>query len=263
MQPSLFDNYSVVALPKGRAYDLVDAVSNRTGDHGATALNQIPGAYILPQIADPGGGGTTLIYAPGAPYTIEYQATQGDPIEAAVFADGAALEIEMRPHPSTTAAIVQATNTISIGAGLDEAIILHPELVSDMEVRVIDEQAAASYTAIVTGTVRDGVQPLAVRFENQRVSLTSQDAIVSYQVQLEAAGVEKEVFVSTPLSLQPQQTHTIHIAPSGTDSTGVLVLEVDQGSDGTVDETIVLGNMVYLPLLRAKRLFEKSVCHRI
>ena len=62
-------------------------------------------------------------------------------------------------------------------------------------------------------------------------------------------------FVSEPVTLQANEAHALH--PSNWDglTASTVVLDIDQGQDGTVDETRILTNQVksvFLPLILTK-----------
>jgi hypothetical protein len=240
---------------------ITDSQGRRLGFNGDDLVQEIAGGHVTP-IRDAGQPVEPLYRLPAeASYQVlldgqtitrteTLSVTQLGP-DYAAWVEGATLT----PGASSALTVTQDGRRIKYRATIAQAPTLG--LAFD-DIRPAAGVGASgtitdSYTMIVAGADLGTGQQLALAAETEqgRLVFSNKDAGGgSYDLRIEHYDpVGSDVFAHAAILIGAADTHYLLY---GTRGTGPLTLQVDRGSDGTVDETIILANqasVLYLPLV--------------
>ena len=114
------------------------------------------------------------------------------------------------------------------------------------------ELPTASRVAGLSSSAISGNAELAITFDGQALELSRASGAMSYRLRFFQPGASTGYFVSEPITLGTDQAHRLTPANWNGLTASTVLLEIDLGRDGTVDETVTLQNQVrslYLPIM--------------
>jgi hypothetical protein len=232
-------------LPATGDWTLQDSAGRRLGWSGGQWVAEIPGGVELPQTASEGPLSHRMLYLPAGAYTVQASAGAGGQVDYSLFADGRVLQVD-----GQTAA--GATSAVAVSPGQDAISVTQPAQFTDLALELVRELSGASRVAGLGASALSGDAALDLSFDGQAVQLARADGSMSYRLRLAQSGAGAGYFASAAITLEPDEAHRLTPASwSGLDA-GTVLLEIDEGRDGTVDEMVTLENQarrVYLPLV--------------
>ena len=236
-------------LPVVGDWIIQDSLGRRLGWTGGQWLAEIPDAYELPQTFGEATPPYRALYLPSGSYTIQASATSNRQIAYSLFADGKVLVVSGQTSSS------DGTSQISVTPAFDAITVTHPADLTSLAIDVTRELPAASRVAGLRSNAMSGTDDLQVRYDGEKMQVARTNSELQYTVSFHEVGGTGGYFVSEPVTLQANEAHALH--PSNWDglTASTVVLDIDQGQDGTVDETRVLTNQVkrvFLPVILTK-----------
>jgi len=230
---------------------ITDGQGRRIGYVGNQFVNEIPGAY---EGAVDGGLGVELEPIYTLPLTDTYtilldgqMLTQTETVAVTQFGSGYAVSVDgvaLEPTSQDHLAIAPDGTQLAYQANEDRETALTLALDSASESNQLQIKGAdigASQT--VTLTTHTGSGQLV--FDNSQASGGTYDLDI---IRVSAAG--EHGFIHADIAIATTDTHFVDYG--AWDGFGSMVLEIDHGSDGTIDETLELENQmhrIYLPLV--------------
>jgi hypothetical protein len=237
-------------LPAAGDWTLQDSDGRRLGWSGGQWVAEIPGGFELPQTASDAPLVQRMLYLPAGAYIVQASAGAGGLVDYSLFADGRVLQVEGQ---TSTASV---TSAIAVSPGLDAISLTQPAQFTDLALELVRELPGTSRVAGLSAGALSGDAALDVRFDGQAVQLARSGGTMSYRLRLVQPGANAGYFVTTPITLAPDEAHRLTPANWNGLTAGTVLLEIDEGRDGTVDETVTLENQarsVYLPLVLSIR----------
>jgi hypothetical protein len=232
-------------LPRAGDWTLQDSAGRRLGWSGGQWVSEIPGGLELPQTSSDAPLTQRMLYLPAGAYTVQASAGAGGQVDYSLFADGRVLQVE-----GQTAA--GAASAVAVSPGLDAISLTQPAQYTDLALELVRELPGTSRVAGLSAGALSGSAELGLSFDGQAVELARAGGAMSYRLRLVQPGAGAGYFASAPITLEPDEAHRLTPANwNGLNGTTVL-LEIDEGRNGTVDETVTLENQarsVYLPVV--------------
>jgi hypothetical protein len=232
-------------LPRAGDWTLQDSAGRRLGWSGGQWVSEIPGGLELPQTSSDAPLTQRMLYLPAGAYTVQASAGAGGQVDYSLFADGRVLQVE-----GQTAA--GAASAVAVSPGLDAISLTQPAQYTDLALELVRELPGTSRVAGLSAGALSGSAELGLSFDGQAVQLARAGGAMSYRLRLVQPGAGAGYFASAPITLEPDEAHRLTPANwNGLNGTTVL-LEIDEGRNGTVDETVTLENQarsVYLPVV--------------
>ncbi len=232
-------------LPAAGDWTLQDSAGRRLGWAGGQWLAEIPGGFEVPQTASDAPLAQRMLYLPAGAYTVQASAGAGGQVDYSLFADGRVLQVEGQ-------ATAGATSAVAVSPGLDAISLTQPAQFTDLALGLVRELPAASRIAGLSASAVTGNAELAMAFDGQALQLSRAGGTMTYRLRLVQPGAGAGYFVTEPITLAPDEAHRLTPANWNGLGAGTVLLEIDEGRDGTVDETVTLENQarsVYLPLV--------------
>jgi hypothetical protein len=233
-------------LPLVGDWTLQDDAGHRLGWTGGQWVSEIPGGYELPQTASNAALSHRLLYLPAGAYTVRASAGADRVVDYSLFADGRVLQVDGQ----TDAAGV--TSVIGVSPGLETISVTQPAQFTSLAVELVRELPGASRVGGINGSSVAGSADLAIAFDGQALELSRASGVMSYQLRFFQPGTNTGYFASEVITLEPDQRHRLAPASWNGLGTGTVLLEIDEGRNGTVDETVTLTNQarsLYLPIV--------------
>lgn len=237
-------------LPAAGNWYLQDNAGRRLGWAGGQWVSEIPGGYELPQTVSDAAPAQRLLYLPAGGYSVRADAGASRAVDYSLFADGRVLQVEGQ----TAAAGV--TSVIGVSPGLDAISVAQPDQFTSLAVELVRELPTASRVAGLSGSAIAGSAELAMAFDGQALQLERASGTMSYRLRFFQPGTSLGYFASEVVTLAPDEAHRLTPASWNGLGTGTVLLEIDEGRDGTVDETVTLTNQarsLYLPIVLSNR----------
>jgi hypothetical protein len=236
-------------LPATGDWILQDSLGRRLGWISDQWIAEIPDAYELPQTFGDGTPSYRALYLPSGSYTIQASATSNRQIDYSLFADGKVLEVSGKTSSS------DGTSQISVTPAFDAISVTHPADLTVLALDVTRELSAASRVAGLRSNLVSGTDDLQMRFDGERMQVARADGELQYTVSFQEIGGTGGYFISEPVTLHTNEAHALHPSDWNGLTVSTVVLDIDQGQDGTIDETRILTNQVrrsFLPVVLAK-----------
>jgi hypothetical protein len=236
-------------LPVVGDWTLQDSAGRRLGWAGGQWVSEIPGGYELPQTASDATPSQRLLYLPAGAYTVRANAGAGRVVDYSLFADGRVLQV----GGQTSAAGV--TSVIGVSPGLEAISVTQPAQFTSLVVELVRELPTASRVVGLSGSAVSGNAGLAITFDGQALELSRASGAMSYQLRFFQPGTSIGYFASEVITLEPDEGHRLTPASWNGLGAGAVLLEIDEGRDGTVDETMTLENIArsrYLPVISVR-----------
>ena len=190
-------------------------------------MSEIPGAYPLLQDSAPGYAARRGAHAPAGQYSVESSPQNTGKIDSAVFGDGRVVMIE---------GAASTTTSMQVTSGLDSTSITNPAAFTSFVTTLIEEQSLSSTVAVVAVTQPVGTSPLALQSSGNQVTLSRAADTLNYTLAYRNSGALD--FVSSQVTLGANESH--NLAYDGS----TVLLQIDRGRNGTINETRTLANMV-------------------
>jgi hypothetical protein len=235
-------------LPAAGDWTLQDSAGRRLGWSGGQWVAEIPGGFELPQTASDAALAQRMLYLPAGAYTVQASAGAGGEMDYSLFADGRVLQVD-----GQTAA--GAASAVAVAAGLDAISVTQPAQFTNLALELVRELPAASRIAGLSAGALSGDAALGLSFDGQAVQLARASGTMAYRLRLVQPGANAGYFVTAPITLEPDEAHRLTPANWNGLTAGTVLLEIDEGRDGTVDETVTLENQarsVYLPVIAVR-----------
>lgn len=224
-----------------------DNSGNYLGWIDGQLVSQITNAYAIPQSLGDASISYRELYLPAATYALEVRNNPVQAFDYAFFGDGRMIGMYGELQSTDSSFETQATSD------LEQASIVGIQRLNSFALNFINEQSTLSRETTIAGDTVSGSANLDSHFDGEKVILSRASGSLHYNLRLDQIGGQDGIFISEPLILGANEAHTLR--PENwwnLDSTNVI-LEIDRGRDGTIDETRTLENYasshVYLPLI--------------
>jgi hypothetical protein len=237
-------------LPAAGDWTLQDSAGRLLGWTGGQWVSAIPGGYELPQTAGDAALPRRMLYLPAGAYTVRANTGASRVVDYSLFTDGRVLQV----NGQTSAAGV--TSVIGVSPGLEAISVTQPAQFTSLVVELVRELPGASRVVGINGSAIAGSAELAVAFDGQAVELTRASGTMTYQLRFFQPGTTTGYFASEAITLEPDEGHRLAPATWNGLNTGTVLLEIDEGRNGTVDEMITLTNQArswHLPIVLNNR----------
>lgn len=237
-------------LPAAGNWYLQDSVGRRLGWAAGQWVSEIPRGYELPQTVSDAAPPQRLLYLPVGAYTVRANAGASRAVDYSLFADGRVLQVDGQ----TAAAGV--TSVIGVSPGMETILVAQPDQFTSLAIELVQELPGVSRVAGLSGSAIAGSAELAITFDGQAVELARASGSMTYQLRFFQPGTNTGYFASAPIALEPDEAHRLTPASWNGLGAGTVLLEIDEGRDGTVDETVTLTNQarsMYLPIVLSIR----------
>ncbi|NTU80992.1 MAG: hypothetical protein HGA45_16695 [Chloroflexales bacterium] len=229
-------------------YDLLitDQAGRRIGQLNGSEINEIPDAFIQRPIGGLGVEGPPIYRLPTASTSIQIDGSglsQPELAEVTQFGPGYAVSVQslsLTPGTSDQLTIAPDGSEATLTTAADRTLNL--SLMRDGDttgqsflLRGLDLSASGSLSARVTT-------------DTLTIDQTSGGTYSLDLTQYDQGGAQR--FIANDLTLGPDDIHYIDYA--GWEQTDALTLRIDQGGDGSIDQTVTITNQIaqaYLPIV--------------
>lgn len=209
---------------------LVDKAGRRLGFTGSEFINEIPEAvYIVPP-----GSSLGLYYVPqGIDYEVAVYGTAEGTIDFTVFSNEWLAYVKTMVTPSTL-------DHISLGEGSRSITFSTNDKYKEVSLSIAREFGDTS-RIISINSFMSAKDTITVRLTNEgKVICINNGKEKLYDLTLEQRGNGSGRFKRERLTINANATHIIEIKDWNHLDVSRILLHIDEGSDGTVDKTIIL-----------------------
>ena len=243
-QTVAFSERVLAHLPVEGNWVIQDSLGRRLGWVNGEFVSEIPDAYHIPQALGDASLSHRTLYLPEAEYTVEINDSPTEAIEYILFGDGRFIEMSGRLQSVGSSAVLSATSS------LDQVTLSGLQNLTWFNLALDNESTTESRLATVAGTPVSGNEALNADFDGAQMVISRTGGDLQYNLWLEESN--GQIFMSEPLTMEANETHTLSPTNWTELNSASVILEIDEDSDGTTDETLVLENQVkrvYLPLI--------------
>jgi hypothetical protein len=223
---------------------LTNSVGQRLGWINGQAVSEIPGAYEIPQTQGSDELAYRALYLPESDYTVQVQNTSLTTLNTTLFGDGRMIQLDGQSEAVGTTITIHATSS------LDNASISNLHSMSTFNLMFDNEKSDGSHFVTMRATNTTNIDNLDTRFDSNSLTLSHIQGALEFHLQFGHINEGSGLFISKELSIEPNATYNLKPADWTNLYNTTVILEIDRGSDGTVDETQILTNQVrhsYLP----------------
>jgi len=227
-------------LPAEGDWVMRDNLGRRLGWVNGVLVSEIPDAFYVPQALGDASLSYRILYLPEGEYTVELTDSPTDEFGYTLFGDGRFIEVagQLRSPGSGVG--------LSITPGLDQARLSETQNLTLFTLTLDSERPTESRVATVAGTSLTGSGDLSVGFDGDQLMVSRGGGSLNYSPGLEKS--DGQHFASEPLTLEGNGTHTVSPVDWSELGSAGVVWEIDDGSDGTIDETLVLEDRASVPV---------------
>jgi len=227
-------------LPAEGDWVMRDNLGRRLGWVKGMLVSEIPDAFHVPQALGDVSLSYRILYLPEGEYTVELTDSPTDEFGYTLFGDGRFIEVagHLRSPGSGVG--------LSITPGLDQARLSETQNLTSFTLTLDSERTTESRVATVAGASLTGSGDLSVGFDGDQLMVSRGDGSLHYSPGLEKS--DGQHFASEPLTLEGNETHTMSPIDWSELGSASVVWEVDDDSDGTIDETLVLEDQASVPM---------------
>jgi hypothetical protein len=221
-----------------------DRFGRRLGWVDGQFISEIPDAHYVPQTLGAPSLSFRAFYVPEDEYTVVVSNSPDETFAYTLFGDGCF--VEMSGHLQSAG----SDASLLVDPDLKRATVIGMENLASFRLAIDNESPAESRVATLAGSPLWGTGDLEASFDGDHVTLSRAPGDVEYNLMLRKS--RGQLFVSEPLNVESNDTHALSPVSWDDLSSTSVILEIDENSDGTVDETQVLENKakrVYLPLV--------------
>lgn len=223
-----------------------DGGGRRAGVAAGEIHEEITGAVVLPRAWGPDDASSYGVRLPRADYTVTSGASDDTPIRAAAVAEGRSLVVMQLPR------FEQPGSPFRMTAALDRVVIDDPSTVAGLVVEL--SRLVPGDDRIVAAEVvyAEAQAALEQDFDGASLTLLRRDGVMRYRARFEAGRRSDNVFVTDVIVMNPNERHRLTPVDWADLARGIL-LEIDRGCDGSVDERQRVGTpdpryqSIYLP----------------
>ena len=233
-------------LPATGDWIVQDGAGHRLGWTGGQWVAEIPNGYELPQTFGDATLSYRALYLPAGGYTVRASSGSSRQIDYSLFADGRVLEVSGK---TSAASII---SEIDVLPGLDAISVTRPADLASLVIDMTHEMPTVSRVAGLTGSTISGNDDLAISFDGQEMQLSRASGEMQYRLRFFQPGSSSGYFVTEPITLGADEAHTLAPANWIGLTASTVTLEIDEGRNGTIDETVTLENAarsIYLPAI--------------
>ena len=227
-------------LPAEGDWVMRDNLGRRLGWVNGVLVSEIPDAFYVPQALGDVSLSYRILYLPEGEYTVELTDSPTDEFGYTLFGDGRFIEVagHLRSPGSGVG--------LSITPGLDQARLFETQNLTSFTLTLDSERITESRVATVAGASLTGNGDLSVGFDGDQLMVSRGGGNLHYSPGLEKS--DGQHFASEPLTLEGNETHTVTPIDWSELGSANVVWEVDDDSDGTIDETLVLEDQASVPM---------------
>lgn len=239
----------LTVLPATGDWLVQDAAGHRLGWTGGQWVAEIPGGYELLQTFGDAAPANRLLYLPTGSYTIQAGAEANREIDYSLFVDGRVLEVSGQTSSAGMMSEIEVT------PGLDAISVTQPVNLTSLVIDMTRERPTSSRMAGFMGSAITGNDDLAMSFDGQEMQLSRAGGSLEYRLWFQQPGASSGYFISEPIALDANEAHLLHPTSWAGLSNSTVILEIDEGRNGTIDETVTLENAakkVYLPAIAGR-----------
>jgi TolB protein len=227
-------------LPAEGDWVMRDNLGRRLGWVNGVLVSEIPDAFYVPQALGDVSLSYRILYLPEGGYTVELTDSPTNEFGCTLFGDGRFIEVagHLRSPGSGVG--------LSITPGLDQARLSETQNLTAFTLTLDSERTAESRVAIVAGASLTGSGDLSVAFDGDQLMVSRGGGSLHYSPGLEKS--DGQHFASELLTLEGNETHTVSPVDWSELGSANVVWEIDDDSDGTIDETLVLEDRANVPV---------------
>lgn len=234
----------LVRVPAEGDWVIRDVEGRYLGWQEGQFVSQIPSAYPIFQALGIEPLSHRELYLPVASYTLQAPADPPQAFDYAFFGDGRMIGAEGDLRLTTS------SYEMSVSPDLEQTTIAGLQNLETLNLTFIHEQPDSSRVAAIFGDLISGEAVLTGHFDGDQLVISRANGSLRYQLSLGHHGNQPGEFISAAVELGPTEEHILK--PINWDGLGssAIILEIDRGSDGTIDETRTLTNLAerqYLP----------------
>jgi formylglycine-generating enzyme required for sulfatase activity len=243
------EEYNIFSAGSNSEILITDELGRRVGYVDGQLLLEIPGSdKNIPEAAVPGLGVhyPEEYIIPGlSNYEVSMSNSEDSTLSFMGIVPGGIIEV------SGESSDLAANDTVEIPADLSQVGILAGSDTSNRSVAVVrDSETSGSEIQVDRFNLSEGENVLlTTQVDNYLLSFTSSEDQVGYGVTLKEAGEINSVFYGTIPDLAGGDTHYLSLDWANPDE---AVVDIDEMSDGDIDETIIIKNElehVFLPVI--------------
>jgi hypothetical protein len=179
-----------------------DSAGRQLGWVNGQLVSEIPDAYFIPQALGASISDRTL-YLPAAEYTVEVDNSPTQAIDYTLFGDGRMIEVAGQFLSSAARAEIQ------VASGLEQVTLMHPQELSEFSLSFNSELPTLSRVATLDSIGKEGKAEIKASFDDEQLVLSREEGTLEYNLMLIQTGGETGIFISEPLSLAANETHTL------------------------------------------------------
>lgn len=237
-------NQLLTVLPAAGDWVIRDTGGRRLGWTGGQWVAEIPGGYALPQSLGDATLSYRALYLPASDYTVQANAGSSRQIDYNLFADGRVLDVNGQTASAGTVSV------IDVSPGLDAISVTQPANLASLVVDMTRELPAASRVVGLTASAIAGDDDLVIAFDGEELQLSRAGGSMEYWLRFFQPGRSSGYFITEPITLGADEAHMLRPSSWNGLSASTVALEIDEGRDGTIDETVTLENTarsIFLP----------------
>lgn len=222
-----------------------DSSERRLGWLNGQLVSEIPNAYAIPYSLGTESLTFRSLYLPEAQYFVEVNNSSNLAVDYTIFGDGRMLKITKQLRSASSVSRIQLNSSLEQMTHYDMQNLAALTLHFDYEL------STASRLATMDGINISSSEDLDTQFDGERLKISRAGGSLQYNVKFEQMGGQYLIFVSDSISLGANEAHIL--SPTNWGNLSNVVLEIDRGRDGTVEEKHTLENRavhIYLPVIQ-------------
>lgn len=235
----------LVNLPPDGDWIVRDSNGRRLGWLNDQLVSEISNAYAIPYPLGSEPLAFRSLYLPEAEYFVEVNNSSNLAAHSTIWGDGRMLEITKQLRSASSISRIQLNSSLEHVIHYDlqnlDALTLHFDY----------ELSTASRLATMDGINISSSEDLDTEFDGERLKISRAGGSLQYHVTFEQMGGQYLIFLSDSISLGVNETHILN--PTNWENLSNVVLEIDRGRDGTIEEKRTLENRaeyIYLPVIQ-------------
>lgn len=238
----------LTSVPTSENWVIWSDQGQRFGWVDGAFVAEIPDTFIVPQTLGEATTESQTVILPNAAYMFESEAGVSGATEQTLFADGRFLHFS--GDTNSPASTIQVTTTM----GLEGFVLNNLSQFNSISVSADSEQSDGSRLGVITVSATGESENVFVHFDGQQLQLKPTGGQIRYNLELQHSSGQR--FIHYELELLSTDTHLLTPVDWAALDNSVVHLEIDRGSDGTVDETVILEDQddsltlsIYLPVM--------------
>jgi hypothetical protein len=226
----------LVQVPAEGDWGIRDAQGRYLGWIDGELVSQIPDAHPIEQVLGSSLLSYRELYLPVAPYTLHGKNNTTPEVDYTFFGDGRMVGAEGNLHSTESPA-----ETI-VSADLEQITVTDIQNLNTLTLTFINEKPGASRVAAIVNDLVTGEADLKAQFDGEQFVISRASGSLHYAIKLSTTSHLPGDFISETIELGPEEEHRLTPLNWNDVNFTDVRLEIDQGLDGTIDETRILTN---------------------